>query len=223
MLRIGHRGAAGHAPENTLLSLNRALELQVDVVEIDVQRTRDGQLVLMHDKRVNRTTNGKGYVKELRYAEVCALDAGNGQSPPSLRHAIELVNGAAQLMVELIDPAIVPDVVRLVDDLRCWDEIIFASFHHRAVQQVRRMHPAARTLALAEGIPVNYSDFAKAANVTHVGLSLDSLTEEFVAVLRGERYKVFVYTVNDEDDIRRLIEMPVDGIISDYPERIPKS
>ena len=90
------------------------------------------------------------------------------------------------------------------------------------MQEVRRNRPDTRTLALAESVPVNYTAFAKAAEVTHVGLSIDSVTEEFVAALRSENYQVFVYTVNDERDISWLSDMPVDGIISDYPERIPK-
>src|SRR5438034_11529438 len=103
MLRIGHRGAAGHAPENTLLSLRKAVELGVDIVEFDVQRTRDGELVLLHDKRVDRTTDGKGYVRDFSFQELRRLDAGLGQRIPTLREAIDAVRGSAQLMIEIID------------------------------------------------------------------------------------------------------------------------
>ncbi len=164
MLRIGHRGAAGHAPENTLLSIQRAIELGVDIVEVDVRRTRDGELVLLHDQRVNRTTNGGGRIGDLSFEEVRRLDAGSGQAIPSLREALELV-------------------------------------------------------PLIDRVPVNL-DFAKNAEFTHVGVNIGSVTEEFVRSVHRANYQLFVYTVNDERDIRRLSEMSVEGIISDYPERI---
>ena len=83
-MRIGHRGAAGHEPENTLRSIERAIELGVDFVEMDVQLTRDGHLVILHDKRVDRTTNGRGYVSQMSLAEVQALDAGKGEKIPTV-------------------------------------------------------------------------------------------------------------------------------------------
>jgi len=116
MLRIGHRGAAGHAPENTLLSIQKAIEIGVDIVEVDVRRTRDGELVLLHDQRVNRTTNGRGHIGDLSFEEARRLDAGSGQAIPSLREALELVRGSVQLMIELKEPGIVPEVMNLIED-----------------------------------------------------------------------------------------------------------
>ena len=219
MLRIGHRGAAGHAPENTLFSIQRAIELGVDIVEVDVRRTRDGELVLLHDQRVNRTTNGGGRIGDLSFEEVRRLDAGSGQAIPSLREALELVRGSVQLMIELKEPGIVPEVMNLIEDCHSNQEVILASFHHPALIEVRRLQSSARTLALIDRVPVNL-DFAKNAEFTHVGVNIGSVTEEFVRSVHRANYQLFVYTVNDERDIRRLSEMSVEGIISDYPERI---
>src|SRR5713101_4665168 len=218
MLRIGHRGAAGHAPENTLLSIQKAITLGVDIVEVDVRRTRDGELVLLHDQRVNRTTNGSGRIGDLSFEEARRLDAGSGQAIPSLREALELVRGS-QLMVELKEPGIVPEVMNLIEDCHSNQAVILASFYHPALIEVRRLQSTARTLALIDCAPMNL-DFAKNAEVTHVGVSIGSVTEEFVSNVHRANYQVFVYTVNDERDIRRLSEISVDGIISDYPERI---
>jgi glycerophosphoryl diester phosphodiesterase len=221
MLRIGHRGAAGHAPENTLRSIRTALTLGAEVVEVDVQRTLDGELVLLHDKRVDRTTNGKGYIRDLSFHEARQLDAGGGEVIPTLREALDLVLGSAQLMIEIIDPRITPDVMRIVEERSSYGQVIVASFHHRALLELRQRRADARTLALFEGVPVNYIAFAKDAAVTHVGVSLDSLTDDYMAAIREAGYQLFVYTANDERDIRWLSESSVDGIISDYPERIP--
>ncbi len=219
MLRIGHRGAAGHVPENTLLSIQKAIEIGVDIVEVDVRRTRDGELVLLHDQRVNRTTNGRGHIGDLSFEEARRLDAGLGQAIPSLREALELVRGSVQLMIELKEPGIVPEVMNLIDDCNSNHEVILASFHHPALIEVRRLQSTARTLALIDRVPVNL-DFAKNAEVTHVGVNIGSVTKEFVRSVHRANYQLFVYTVNDERDIRRLSEMSVEGIISDYPERI---
>src|SRR5580698_11249186 len=99
-LKIGHRGAAGHAPENTLLSLERGIALGVDFVEVDVQQTRDGHLVLMHDKWVNRTTNGAGRLTDLCWSEVRVLDAGEGQRVPLLADVLEASSGRVALILE---------------------------------------------------------------------------------------------------------------------------
>ena len=219
MLRIGHRGAAGHAPENTLLSIQKAITLGVDIVEVDVRRTRDGELVVLHDQRVNRTTNGSGRIGDLSFEEARRLDAGSGQAIPSLREALELVRGSIQLMIELKEPGIVPEVMNLIEDCHSNQEVILASFHHPALIEVRRLRSTARTLALIDRVPANL-DFAKNAEVTHVGVSVGSVTEEFVSSIHRANYQLFVYTVNDERDIRRWSEISVDGIISDYPERI---
>src|SRR3984893_1913418 len=103
MIRIGHRGAAAYAPENTLVSVRRAIEIGVDFVEIDVQSTSDGVVVLMHDKRIDRTTNGTGYVKELSWRELAAFrDAKSGPAIPRLEDVLEEARDRTQLMIELI-------------------------------------------------------------------------------------------------------------------------
>ena len=101
VLRIGHRGAAGHAPENTLAAIQKGIALGVDFVEIDVRRTVDGMLVALHDETVNRTTNGKGRVDRLLLQDVKKFNAGNGENIPTLDDVLKLVAGQAGLMLEL--------------------------------------------------------------------------------------------------------------------------
>ena len=101
ILRIGHRGAAGHAPENTLAAIQKGIALGVDFVEVDVRRTADGVLVILHDETVNRTTNGKGRVDRLSLREIKRLNAGNGESIPTLEEVLTVVEGQAGLVVEL--------------------------------------------------------------------------------------------------------------------------
>lgn len=221
MLRIGHRGAAGHEPENTLASVRRAIGLGVDLVEVDLQRTRDGELVILHDKRVDRTTNGAGYVREMSLAEVRALDAGRGERIPTARELLDACRGRVEVMLEIIDPAAAAQAMRLLAETASLETSIVASFHHACLLELRRLDPNVRTLALIEGVPVEETAFARAAGVTHVGISLDSITASFVHALQREGLAVFVYTANDPRDIATLSAMCVDGIVSDFPERVP--
>jgi glycerophosphoryl diester phosphodiesterase len=223
MLRIGHRGAAGHAPENTLSSIEKGIALCADFVELDLQVTADGHVVVMHDKRVDRTTNGSGYVSKMTLAEIRRLDAGKGQPIPTLEDVLATARDRVGLMLEMISEGIAEQVVATVRRNRFEGPVIYASFLHAEVLRVRKLQESASTLALLEGVPIRPTDFARDAKVSHVGLSRDSVTPGFLRALKESRCKIFVYTVNDPRDIGWLESLGVDGLISDFPERIKKS
>ena len=220
VLRIGHRGAAGHAPENTLAAVAAGLALGVDLIEIDVQRTRDGALVVMHDKRVDRTTNGSGTVGELTLGEIRALDAGGGQRVPTLQEVLNAVSGRGGMMLEIITPALAADVVAAVRASRFAGPLVYASFLHAELLAVRNEEPGAATLALLEGVPVAGASFALDVQATHAGLSFESATPDFIAVLQQAGLQVFLYTLNDPRDIASALERGADGIITDFPDRV---
>jgi glycerophosphoryl diester phosphodiesterase len=220
VLRIGHRGAAGYAPENTLLAIEKGILHNCHYVEIDVQTTSDRQLVVMHDKRVDRTTNGQGYVSEMSFNELRRLDAGHGEIVPSLEEVLQKVGGRTGLMIELITPGIAQEVVEQVRRSNVESPILYASFLHHELIQVRRLDHLASTLALLEGVPIGGANFAVDAGVSHVGLGFDSVTPNFVRDLHLHGLNVFVYTLNDPRDIARARDLKADGIISDFPDRV---
>lgn len=219
MLRIGHRGAAGLAPENTLMAIEAGIAADADFVELDVQRTNDGQFVIMHDKRVDRTTNGSGRVTEMNVDQLRCLDAGRGQRIPLLEEVLSIANGRVGLLLEIITPGISSDLFRAVQLQEFQGSVIFASFHHRELLSI----PGGPRLALLEGIPVEPTMFALEARSSHVGLSVESITSDFISALHDANLQVFVYTVNDRRDVDWLSSLGVDGIISDHPEMLPKS
>jgi glycerophosphoryl diester phosphodiesterase len=219
-LRIGHRGAAGHAPENTLAALEQATKLGVDLVEFDVRRSSDGALVLVHDRTVDRTTNGQGSVESLPLSVLCGLDAGGGEQIPLLEEALACLNGRAGAMIELKVAGIAAEVCAVVQAAHFQGPVIYASFFHDDLLTVRNLKLDAHTLALLEGVPVHPTAFAIDANATHAGLALDSVTPANVQALQAHGIKVFVYTVDEPEDIDRLKRLGVDGIISNFPERI---
>lgn len=222
ILRVGHRGAAGHAPENTIAAIRRGISLGVDFVELDVQRTRDGRLVVIHDKLVDRTTDGTGLVSELTWDELQSLNAGNGERIPCLEEALAAASGNAGAMLEVKALGIGPAIHRMVRASAFSGPVIYASFLHGEILEIRKIDPLARTMALMECIPVSCAALARDANAVLVGLAIDFATAKFIAALHDADLEVWLYTVNDPRLIRCAIEFGADGVISDYPERIPK-
>ena len=222
ILRIGHRGAAGHAPENTIGSIRKSISLGVDFVEVDVQRTRDGRLVLMHDSRVDRTTNGSGLIAEMTWAELQLLEAGHGERIPCVEAALAAASGRAGVILEAKTAGIGVDLCKTVQASAFSAPVIYASFLDAEILAIRRIDPHAKTMALMECAPLTGAAFAREAEATAVGLALESATAELLIALHEAGLEVLLYTVNEPSMIARAIEVGADGVISDYPERVPK-
>ena len=220
VLRIGHRGARGHAPENTLASIQKAIGLGCDLTEVDVQRTADGSLVLLHDERVDRTTNGAGAVADMNLEDVRKLDAGSGETVPALDETLKTARGRIGLILELKAEGLAYDVCALVRASGFAGAIIYASFLHDELQHVRRADPDARTLALFKRLPKNPAAEVTRLQATHAGLRFDTVTRSLVKAFHRARLVLFVYTVNKPADIAKMRALGVDGIVSDYPDRI---
>jgi glycerophosphoryl diester phosphodiesterase len=223
LLCFGHRGAMGHAPENTLISVERALALGVDWIEVDVHRV-DGRLVVFHDDRLERTTNGSGYLAEHSFEYLRSLDAGEGQRVPTLEEVFDTVAGRCGLNVELKGPGTAEPVVRLVEErLRSgWriEQILISSFNHRELRRVRELSPALRIGALLVGLPVDDAAFAAALGCYSAHLSVEFIDQAFVADAHRRGLKVFVFTTDDPRDIARMREIGVDGVFTNYPDRV---
>lgn len=220
VLRVGHRGAAGHVTGNTLASLIKALTLGVDFVEVDVRATRDGHPVVFHDRRVDGTTDGTGAVSELTLEEMRRLRTADGQPIPALDEALACINNRVGLMLDIKSPGIAERVWASVTGSKFVQPVIYASSLHAELLPIKRLASGTQTMALLDNVPVHPTAFARDAEVTHVGLGIDCLTGEFVGALQREGLRVFVYTVNEPSDIAWVRSLGVDGIISDFPERI---
>lgn len=223
LLCIGHRGAMGHAPENTLLSFKKALELGAPCVEADVYHV-DGNLVVFHDDRLERTTDGSGYLLDHDFDTLRSLDAGDGERIPTLGEVFETVDLRAGVNIELKGPDTARPVVDFVSALRKegWrdDLILVSSFNHRELEEVRRIDPRIRLGALMVGLPVDDAAFAAALGAYSVHLSLEFIDRRFVDDAHSRGLRVFVFTVNYPDDIRRMEGLGVDGVFTNYPERV---
>lgn len=220
MVRIGHRGAAGHAPENTIQAIEKAIALDADFVELDVRRSLDGHLVIIHDEGVGRTTDGHGAVAELTLAELRRLTIANELRIPTLREALKTAAGYVGLLLELKAEGLAEQIWTEVRTSSITDVVIYASFFHAELLRIRETDPGAQTMALLEAVPVHPTAFAIDSQTTHVGLAFGCLTAPFVQALHHADLQVFTYTVNEPADIARARKVGVDGIISDFPDRI---
>lgn len=223
-LCIGHRGARGHAPENTLLSIETGIRLGADMIEFDVQVCQD-ELVVIHDPRLERTTNGAGRVDHVQLDYLRSLDAGSGQRIPTLREVLALVGGRVPLNVEIKSAD--GTGARIAAALReamsgVWSphKFLVSSFHLPELYEFKQAAPEIPIAALVCGIPLDW-----AACATELGAKALNISEEFVdrrlihdAHSRG--LKVYAYTVNHPQDMALLRTQGIDGVFSDYPDRV---
>lgn len=222
LICVAHRGAMGYEPENTLRAIQRALDLGAHWVEIDVHRGGD-RLYVIHDSGVERTTNGQGLVEQLPYEYLRSLDAGKGERIPLLEEVFEVIDRRAGLLIEIKSLGCAALVAHTIESFvaKGWDydAIRVGSFVHREVREVRTFAPAVKTGVFFYGLPLDAS-FAEPLGLSLVMLNHNFLDAAFVEDAHTRGLDVFAYTVNDERDISRVLQMNVDGLIGNYPDRL---
>lgn len=227
-LLLGHRGAMGAEPENTLRAFRRAIALGADGIECDVQRTADGELVLIHDDTVDRTTNGTGTVGEMTYAALAALDAGGGERIPKLADLLAFAGEAARsapapfLNLELKMPGVGPDTLALLARVRYAGPVALSSFDYPTLEETRRHDSAVELWILSARWTDDLIGQAHAIGATCLDLWHQAITEEVVARAAEAGLGLVSWTVNEPEDIRRLAALrpPLRALIGNYPERL---
>ena len=246
-LVMAHRGGRALWPENTLYAFERAVELGVDVLEMDIRTTADGVPIVMHDDTVDRTTNGSGPVHSFTLDELKSLDAGYAWSPddgqtfphrgqgitvPTLEEVFAAFP-AMPLNIEIKqeEPSMVEPFCQLIRDHGLVDQIIVASFHQETLDEFRETCPdVATATSTSETVMLfalsrlflesTYGAPAEAAQVPEYRSGLHVLAPRFVDAAHNRNLEVHAWTINNEDDMQRMIALGVDGIITDYPDRL---
>jgi len=217
MLRIGHRGARAYAPENTLTSFKKALEIGVDAVELDVRRTEDNQLVVMHDADVKRTTNGEGLVSKLTLKEIKDFSAEGGEKIPTLQEALDFLDKKVKVLIELKETGIEEQVLSIVNERGVRKNVVIVSFLEDALKKVRELdkdietgliyakhkNPIKAALELKANYLVAFYRFTHTANVQKA---------------HENGLKVIVWTINKPEEVEEYAAKGVDGIASDNPD-----
>lgn len=223
LLCIGHRGAMGHEPENTLSSIRKAIELGASYLEIDVYFV-DGHLVVFHDDRLERNTDGRGYLSEQTFDYLRSLDAGKGQRIPTLEEVCAEIDSKACINIELKGPDTAIPVTKLITEQvnNGWskDRFLVSSFRHRELLTMKRIDAGIKLGALLRGIPVHYAQFAEEIGAFSVHPSLQCVEQRFVDDVHDRGMKVYVYAVDHPQDIEKMYHLGVDGVFTGYPERV---
>ena len=218
---IAHRGASGYAPENTFAAFDKAVELGIADAELDVQLSKDGHIVVIHDATVDRTTNGSGAVAEMTLAELQALDAGappyGVQRIPTLDQVLARYAGRLRLHVELKADA--PDLARRTAELVRGHRVIITSFHAAQLEEVAAYAPEVPTGWLVQGASDAILVDAARLGVTQLCPRGDLITRELVDHLHGSGFVVRAWGVTSDEIMRRVIDAGADGMTLDYPDR----
>lgn len=218
-LIYAHRGASAMHPENTLRAFRQALASGVDGIELDVHATADGIPVVIHDRNVERTTNGTGYVDEMSLARLERFDAGDGERVPTLAEVLALIGDAAHLDVEIKATGIERAVL---DVLAHYPAVGWAisSFAWDTLRAVRRLEPVAEVWPLAKRVDDDLIAVAAELGSPAVSLFTGAYTAETAARLRAAGLHVVVWTVNDPREARRIEDLGAFALCTDDPQRI---
>lgn len=220
---VAHRGASGYEPENTLRAFERAIQMGAPALELDVHLSKSGDLVVIH----NYTTQDKKKVSELTTQELKKYDLGKGEHIPLLSQVFDLVNQRAVINVELKGPGTAAPVAKLIHYYikeKKWDpkNFIVSSFDHYRVREFNKLVPSVPAGVIFEGNPIGYALIATRANAHYAVAYYEFLTPEFINDAHSRGIKVYSYTVNDKETAQKLIDMNIDGIITNYPDLLEK-
>lgn len=219
---ISHRGASAYYPENTLLSFSKAIELNADMLEFDVRKTSDDKIIVIHDDRVDRTTNGKGYVREMSFNSLRTLDAGSGEKIPALHEVLELGRGKVKFAIELKEERTEELVLETVRDLSLSDDVFIITFRQKILRRVKAFDPAVRT-ALISLIPYNTVKDALFCEAAAIGIHHYFLTPQIIEKARMNNLFIFVWTVDDQKKCERIRDMGATGVVTNKPDILSNS
>ena len=225
---LGHRGAMGHAPENTMASFAKAIELQADMTELDIHLSKDGELIVIHDSSVDRTTNGKGLVCDLTLEQIKNLDAGSwfapecaGQRVTVLGEVMEFIKGKIDLNVEVKAPGVYPGIIdRLIEEIErhdMVDSVVVSSFQRPYLHELRRKAPHIKVALLySKAFDEPWQEAVDQGWYLHQHMSL--VDSRLVDEAHARGILVRAWNPNKAEEMRPLIKLGVDGVGTNYPE-----
>jgi glycerophosphoryl diester phosphodiesterase len=244
---MAHRGGGGLWPENTMTAFRGAVELGVDALELDIHSTRDGVLVVMHDDEVSRLTDGQGLIHTFSLEELQQLDAGytwtqdagqtypfrgQGITVPTLEEVLDAFPGMfVNIDIKQAEPSIVEPFCDLLRRFNALERVRVGSFHDQELAKFRRALPQVPTAAGVSEVRLFYAfnrarlswlyrPRAESFQIPETVGALRLVTPQFIRALHAQRREIHIWTVNQMTDMERLIEWGVDGLITDYPDRL---
>jgi glycerophosphoryl diester phosphodiesterase len=225
MLIFAHRGASAVEPENTLLAFKSACTAKSDGVEFDIHQVK-GELMVIHDRYLERTTSGTGLLNEYSFVQLRQLDAGKGAVIPTLKEVLAIVINQGTINIELkgIEIADISLLFECLDNAKKtyqldFKQILLSSFNHHLLQAINQQRPEFRLGALTASLSLDHAKFAQQLNAYSAHIVIDYVNKAFVIDAHQRGLKVFVYTVDTLIDIKKMKSLGVDGIFSNDPKQ----
>ncbi len=214
---ISHRGASHYEPENTMASFRKALSLGAQMIEFDVRASLDGELVVMHDRTVNRTTDGKGHVRDKTLDELKELDAGNGENIPAVEEVISELRGRTKFVIELKEYNTEDALLDIIRRHGALNDVFIVSFHKRILKRIKCTEPQVRT-GLIKVFPFGIQKDCSFCGADAAAVFRYFVSSGLVRKVKEANLELFVWTVNSKRPALKMKEMGVRGIITDKPD-----
>ncbi len=226
LLVIGHRGAMGHETENTIASIEKALELKVDMIEIDVFKIASGELVVFHDDTVERLTNGTGNIEDYSWEELQKLVVTGNHKIPLLITVLDVIDAKVPINIELKGGGTAKDVNLIMQKYIeekgwKWDDFLISSFNWEELIIMRQVNNnVAIAILIEEANPLEALPIAKELKAVAINPDYEKLDIEIVNEIHAAGFKIYPWTVNEEQAILKMKRIGVDGVFTNYPERV---
>lgn len=222
MLIIAHRGASGYAPENTLAAMEKALSLNAEAIELDVHNV-EGELMVFHDRRLEGKSNGQGLIHQTSQQALARITV-QGEPIPSLWQVLKLVAARCSVNIELKGCNTVEPFIalyhRAIDELGYKPEqLLVSSFNHPYLAELKSQLKEAYVAPLLASIPLDLAQVGVTLEAYSINLDISFISKALIEDAHAKGLKVFVYTVDNADDIRALDALKVDGVFSNYPDK----
>ncbi len=228
---IAHRGFSGVAPENTLIAFQKAIECGADYIELDVLKTKDDSIMVIHDASVDRTSSNKmkGKVSEMTYKDLSGVYVGyptkfgdeyKYEKIPTLREALELAKGKIKVCIEIKVYGAEKGIVKIVNELGVNNGVIIFSFYYPVLAKIRKLDKNIPILYLKSSADALTVDYAKVIEADAIGVGGETtITKEYLDMAHNQGIEIWRWTVNDENEMQQLIDIGIDGLITDFPDK----
>ncbi|MGI9534997.1 MAG: glycerophosphodiester phosphodiesterase [Thermodesulfobacteriota bacterium] len=216
-LIISHRGASEYEPENTISSFNKAVEMGTQMIEFDIRMSLDRELVVIHDKKVNRTTNGKGYVRDKSLEELRELDAGNGEKIPTADEVISKFANRTKFVIELKEYDTEEKIIDLIHKHNVINDVYIVSFYKRILKRIKYMEPDLVT-GLIKFYPSNIYKDCSFCNADVVAVFRSFINRNLVKKVEDNNLILFSWTVNKKDLGLKMKNLGVRGVVTNKPD-----
>lgn len=226
---VAHRGGKKWAPENTLAAFRKAVEAKVDGIELDIHKCKTGELVVIHDDTLERTTNGAGLVKEKSLADLQKLDCGSwydsafkDERLPLLQDVLKLVDGQLEINIEIKNcpmnyENIAEDLLKLLEGYKYPDKIMISSFDHKVIKEIASLSKRYKLALLGDNIPYDIAGYATKAGANAWNPAFDCVRPDSVKDAHAGNISVNTWTLNKKEEWRKALDLKVDSIITDDP------